>query len=217
VLVTGAFDDDHYRFGFFERIAETLEREGPQVARFNAFGFNRSLGFAAKLAERVFTLPGRWVGIDKQRIRAALPWTPDGRRERALLDAVRAFLPDTLIVIRGFALQPVTLRRCRRLGARYLIGWYVEGPLEGGRPEAESLSYDRYFCIHDDLAPAYREWIAWLPSYARDARDFSRLRWPRTTVARIIFVGTPTERRVRFLEALRSLPLELWGPKWSAI
>ncbi len=217
VLISGAFNDSQYRFGFFDHVADALEREGMQVARFNAFAFSRPNRLAGKLLERLFTLPGRWLGLDKQRIRAALAWTPDGQRERALLDAVRRFRPDTLIVIRGFQHRARTLQRCRGLGVRRLVGWYVEGPLEPGLPEAESRLYDRYFCIHTELDPAYRDRIGWLPSYGLDTRNFARLHRPRTPQARIVFVGTPTERRVRFLETLRSLPLELWGPKWSKI
>ena len=218
VLITGAFDDASYRFSFFERIAEALEREGAQVERFNAFGFARTpLPLAQRLLERLFTLPGRLLGIDKARIRAMLPWTPEGRRERALLDAVRRCRPDTLIVVRGFAHRPRTLRACRRLGVETLVGWYVEGPLEPGLAEAESRDYDRYFCIHTEIDPRCAERIGWLPSYGLDAQTFRRTAWPRLPQDRIVFVGTPTARRVRYLQALVDLPLELWGPKWADV
>lgn len=217
VLISGAFGDSRYRFGFFEHIASALEREGLQVERFNAFGFLHEHGRMAKLLERLVTLPGRLLGIDKQRLRAALPWTPEGRRERALLDTVRRFRPHTLIVIAGFRHRARTLQRCRELGVRALIGWYVEGPREPGLPEAESQMYDRYFCIHRELAPAFATRIGWLPSYGLDTTAFVRLQHPRTPQVRIVFVGTPTERRIRFLDALRALPLELWGPKWGRV
>lgn len=215
VLISGAFGDAQYRFGFFERIAESIECAGLQVERFNAFCFDRPTTGAAKLLERLVTLPGRALGIDKSLLRAALPWTADGQRERALLSAVRQFRPDTLIVIRGFPVQASTLRAARRLGVRECVGWYVEGPTEAGLAEAESLPFDRYYCIHTELEPTARARIGWLPSYGLDTQSFSRVRWPRAVQPRIVFVGTPTPRRVRFLEALRGLPLELWGPKWQ--
>ncbi len=217
VLISGAFGDAQYRFGFFERIAEAIEREALQVERFNAFGFSRRAGGATKLLERLVTLPGRAVGIDKSQLRAALPWTADGQRERALLAAVRSFRPDMLIVIRGFPVQPSLLCAARRLGVRECVGWYVEGPLEAGLPERESLQFDRYYCIHTELEPTARARIGWLPSYGLDTQSFSRERWPRELQPRIVFVGTPTPRRVHFLEALRGLPLELWGPKWQHV
>jgi spore maturation protein CgeB len=217
VLISGAFNDDQYKFGFFNDIAEAIEHEGMQVERFNSFAFNRPNSLPGKLLERIFTLPGRLLGIDKQSIRSALPWTPEGQRERALISAVRRFHPDTLIVIRGFMHTARTLQLCRKLGVKNLVGWYVEGPLEPGAPEAESLLFDRYYCIHNEIDPLHRQRINWLPSYGLDTRNFSRLRWPRTPKNKIVFVGTATDRRVRFLEALRSLPLELWGPKWSKI
>ncbi len=217
VLISGAFGDAHYRFGFFERIAEHMEREGLQVERFNAFGFDRRTAGVAKLLERLATLPGRALGIDKTRLRAALPWTAEGQRERAFLLAVRRFRPDTLIVIRGFPVQPTTLRAARRLGVRECVGWYVEGPLEAALPERESLLFDRYYCIHTELEPTARARIGWLPSYGLDTQSFRRERWPREAQPRIVFVGTPTPRRVRFLEALRGLPLDLWGPKWQHV
>jgi len=217
VLISGAFGDAQYQFAFFEQIARALEQADAAVERFNAFGFLVGASPLAKTFERLVTLPGRLLGIDKQRLRAALPWTPDGRRERALLAAVRRFRPDTLIVITGFRHRARTLRRCRALGVRTLVGWYVEGPLAPGVPEAESLLYDRYYCIHRELAPAALERIGWLPSYALDRSTFARLRFPRTPQRRIVFVGTPTARRIAFLEALRGLPLELWGPKWGEV
>ncbi len=217
VLISGAFGDAQYRFGFFERIAEHIEHAGLQVERFNAFGFDRPTGGAAKLLERLVTLPGRAVGLEKSRLRAALPWTADGQRERALLSAVRRFRPDTLIVIRGFPVRPALLRAARRLGVRECVGWYVEGPLEAGLAERESLQFDRYYCIHTELAPTARARIGWLPSYGLDTQSFSRERWPREVQPRIVFVGTPTARRVQFLEALRGLPLELWGPRWQQV
>jgi len=218
ILISGAFDDTRYRFSFFERIAEALERDGAEVTRFNAFGFARtSLPLGLHLLERLFTLPGRLLGIDKAHIRAALPWTPEGRREQALLDAVHRARPDTLIVVRGFAHRPRTLRRCRRMGVKTLVGWYVEGPLERGLVEAESRGYDRYYCIHTEVDARVAERVGWLPSYALDTQTFARTVWPRLPQDRIVFVGTPTGRRVRFLRALTDMPLELWGPKWSAV
>ena len=217
VLISGAFGDAQYQFGFFELIAKAMEQQGITVERFNAFSFNAALIGHHKTLERFVTLPGRMLGIDKQRIRAALPWTPDGQRERALLAAVRRFRPDTLVVITGFRYRAATLFRCRALGVRRLVGWYVEGPLAAGVPEAESLLYDRYFCIHRELDASSLDRIGWLPSYGLDAANFMRLRFPRRPLSRIAFVGTPTERRVRFLDALRALPLDIWGPKWGKV
>jgi spore maturation protein CgeB len=217
VLLSGAFNDRRYRFGFFEHIATTLERDGLRVERFNSFGFEPASDPAAKLLERLFTLPGRLLGIDKERIRAALPWTPEGRRERALLKTVRDFRPDTLIVIRGFPHRARTLQACRRLGVKSLVGWYVEGPLEPGLAEAESQLYDRYYCIHTEIQPSFQPRIGWLPSHGLDSQTFRRIDWPRAPQRRIVFVGTPTPRRLRFLEPLRALPLELWGPKWGQL
>lgn len=217
VLISGAFNDEKYKFGFFERIASALEREGIKVERFNSYAFNRPNSAWGKFLERLITLPARIFGINKQRVRAALPWTPDGQRERSLLERVRLFRPDMLIVIRGFGHRPKTLEQCRKLGVKNLVGWYVEGPLEPGKPEAESLLYDRFYCIHTEVESDARQRIIHLPSYGLDRESFSRLRWPRNPKRKIVFVGTPTERRIRYLEELRDLPLELWGPRWSKV
>ena len=217
-LISGAFGDRDYQFPAFAKIADALRREGAQVALFNAFGFAAApTRPAEKMLERLVTLPGRCLGLDKRRLRAALPWTPDGRRERALIEAVRSTRPDTLIVIRGFPHREATLRQCRALGVETIVGWYVEGPLERGLAEAESRRYDRCFCIHTEIDPDYRDRIGWLPSYGLDTDTFYRRRWPRRPEDRIVFVGTPTPRRVRFLQALAPLPLALWGPKWSQV
>ncbi len=219
VLISGGFGPPEGRFGFFERIAEALEARGWQVGRFDALGHDRRPGALGKAAERLFTLPGRWLGVPKQRVRAMLPFTADGRRERALVQAVAAHRPELLIVISSFRFQPETLARCRALGVREAVGWYVEGPIEPGVPEAEAALYDRYYCIHRELAPAWRGRIGWLPSYGLDRATFHPLRppgAPRRPAPRIVFVGAPNRRRLRYLAALRSLPLELWGPGWAA-
>ena len=218
VLVSGGFGHADRRFGFFERIAEALEARGWQVGRFDALGYPQRPGRLAKAGERLFTLPGRWLGVPKQRVRAALPFTADGQRERALVEAVREFRPEVLIVVSSFRFQPETLDRCRALGVRELVGWYVEGPIELGVPEAEAALYDRYYCIHREIAPAWRSRIGVLPSYGLDRTSFHPLRapgMPRRPAPRIVFVGAPNRRRLRYLAALRSLPLELWGPGWD--
>ena len=218
VLVSGGFGHADRRFGFFERIAEALEACGWQVGRFDALGDAEPPRPLEKAAERLFTLPGRWLGVPKDRVRAALPWTVDGRRERALVEAVRTFAPEVLIVISSVRFQPGTLARCRALGVREAVGWYVEGPIDLGVPEAESRLYDRYYCIHREIDAACRGRIGVLPSYALDAATFHPLRPPGTPRApqpRIAFVGAPSRRRLRYLAALRALPLEIWGPGWS--
>lgn len=218
VLISGAFGDANARFGFYERIAEALEARGWQVHRFNAFeSLRRPVRGFAKAGERLFTLPGRWLGIPKERIRAALPWTMTGRREHGLVAAVESFRPAVLIVIASLRFQPETLARCRALGVRELVGWYVEGPVEPGVPERESTLYDRYYCIHREIHPEARGRIGWLPAHALDRASFHRLRTPRAPVERIVFVGAASRRRIRYLGALLSLPLELWGEGWSKL
>ena len=218
VLVSGGFGHADQRFGFFERIAEALEARGWQVGRFDAIGDTGPPRPLEKAAERMFTLPGRWLGVPKDRVRAALPWTAAGRRERALVEAVRTFAPEVLIVISSARFQPETLARCRALGVREIVGWYVEGPVELGVPESESRYYDRYYCIHREIDSTCRHLIGVLPSYALDTATFHSLHPPGTTrmmKPRIVFVGAPSKRRLRYLAALDGLPLELWGPGWS--
>ena len=98
VLISGAFGDANARFGFYEGIAEALEARGWQVHRFNAFeSLRRPVRGFAKAGERLFTLPGRWLGIPKERIRAALSWTMTGRLDRSLVASVESFRPTVLI------------------------------------------------------------------------------------------------------------------------
>ena len=218
VLVSGGFGHADHRFSFFERIAEALEARGWQVGRFDALGDAKPPQLLEKAAERLFTLPGRWMGVPKDRVRAALPWTADGRREHALVEAVREFSPEVLIVISSVRFQPETLVRCRALGVREAVGWYVEGPVDLGMPETESRLYDRYYCIHREIEVASRGRIGVLPSYGLDAATFHPLRalgTPRAPRPRIAFVGAPSRRRLRYVAALRGLPLDLWGPGWS--
>ena len=216
ILLSGPFGDSDYCFPSFERITQALQRDGAEVARFNSFGYAARGGWR-KTAERLVTLPGRLVGVDKRRLKYALPWTPEARRERGLIDAVRRFQPRTLIVVRGHPHQASTLDECRWLGVRELVGWYVEGPLERGLAEAESQLYDRYYCIHTEIDADAQARIGWLPSYALDTANFKRHRFPRRCEQRVVFVGTATPRRIRFLRALVHLPLQLWGPGWAEV
>ena len=217
VVISGAFDDPKVRLPFFEQIASALERDGLKVCRFNSFGWADHRSVIGKLAERLATVPGRLVGISKQRIRTLLPWTSEGARANALVKAVQEFHPDTLVVISGYRYRAETLGRCRRLGVRTQVGWWIEGPTDPASPEDESKLYDRYYCIHSEIAPAFEQKIRLLPAYALDRENFYRMRFPRTPERRIVFVGGISDRRLRFFDALRSLPLELWGPGWSSV
>lgn len=217
ILITGAFNDVQYKFSFFEKIASALESNDVEVHRFNSFGFKTKKGIFLKTLERLATLPARLLGFKKQAIKSFLPWTADGQRENFLLHAVKDFRPDAIIVISGFRHQARTLQACRKLGAQRLIGWFVEGPNEPGLPERESSLFDDYFCIHKEINNELSSKVIYLPSYGLDYSNFRRLLFPRRTRENILFVGTPTKRRIEFLSVLDSLPLEIWGPGWGKI
>ncbi|KGM41068.1 hypothetical protein JY96_16160 [Aquabacterium sp. NJ1] len=161
--------------------------------------------------ERSLTVPLRLLGGRKSWIKPHLPWAAVYQQERALLDAVQETRPDVLLVMSYVRYRPQVLARCRKLGVKRLVGWFIEGPEHDFRAESEAPLYDRYFCIHRHLAPDSLARISWLPTLLLDTRHF----FPLPGVVKrnkVVFVGGKTARRVRFLSALIDLPLEIWGP-----
>lgn len=214
VLISGAFGASEWKNPLFPAVAEAIAELGHSVRCFDA-GFSECPSPSQKALERLLTVPLRLVGLPKRVVKPFLPWSATYQQEHALLDAVSSFQPDVLLVMSYVRYRPQVLARCRSLGVKRLVGWFLEGPTHEFRAEPESFFYDRYFCIHKHLNAKAAERITWLPTMCLDQQAYH----PIEDVVRgsqVVFVGARTPRRVRYLKALRGLPLSIWGPGgWS--
>lgn len=146
------------------------------------------------------------------------PWSNSRYRERCLEDAVAAFRPDILFVIRGNSFSASFLERIKReYKIAHTVGWWVKDP----RPNDKQLLadvrlYDHYFCIHrhgyTDEDP-----IHYLPALGLDHRPpLPTSISPAPTRTRgIVLVGGWSPRREQFVRAILDLPLTIVGPGWK--
>jgi spore maturation protein CgeB len=210
VLISGAFESSAWQNPLFPAIADAVASLGHEVHRFDAAFEERPTPWQ-KALERVLTVPVRLVGGHKRMVKPFLPWTATYQQEQGLLAAVQAHRPDTLLVMSYVRYRPQVLARCRAMGVRRLVGWFLEGPTHEYRAEADAAFYDRYFCIHPRINAEMAPHITWLPTMCLDRAQYHPLDGA-VRGNKIVFVGARTPRRVQYLRALKSLPLTIWGP-----
>lgn len=215
VLISGAFPDSTTQTSgqnpLFIGVANALAAMGHDIHCFDAGRFTESPSFAQKQFERSITVPIRLLGLPKRVVKHWLPWSVTYQQEHALLRTVQAVRPQALLVMSYVRYRPQTLQACRALGVEQLIGWCLEGPLHEYKPQHEWNHYDRYFCIHRHIPAHASKHIRWLPALCLDTNNFHRLPDVKP-LAKVVFVGAKTARRVKFLKAISHMPLEIWGP-----
>ncbi len=136
------------------------------------------------------------------------------RQERQLAKDFLGFCeqiaPELIVVIRGERIPVDALPEVSsRFGAKTVV-WWVKNPRWESRLFAEAESYDRAFSINESICG---EGIQYLPSWSVNREVFSPT--PFSLKKRqLLFIGTWSPRRQRYLEAIADLPLEIIGPHW---
>lgn len=197
-----------------EACAKGFEAAGCEVFRFNSqlshplehYGFK----WLAKLA-RGLRLPDAYLVQGH-------PWSNARYRERCLEQAVAAFRPDLLFVIRGNSFSGEFLTRLRqRYAIAHTVGWWVKDPRPNDQQLIEDCRlYDRYFCIHKH-GYADADPIAYLPAVGLENRPpppAANAPTPQRT-RDIVLVGGWSRRREQFVRAIIDLPLTIVGPGWK--
>ena len=134
-------------------------------------------------------------------------------RSRRLREAIAAWDPDLVFLIRGLGFRREALE-----GARAKFGWWVEADERVDEALGEAPWYDRYFFINSASVAAaqaagYRH-AAYLP-HAVDPQVFR----PLPGVAKDLdfcFVGLWSRKRQQYIEAALDVTANgaVYGPKW---
>jgi glycosyltransferase involved in cell wall biosynthesis len=134
-------------------------------------------------------------------------------RSRRLREAIAAWDPDLVFLIRGLGFRPWALE-----GARTKFGWWVEADERVAEALGEAAWYDRYFFINSASVAAahaagYRH-AAFLP-HAVDPSVFRPLAGV-TKDLDFCFVGLWSRKRQDYLQAALEVTQAgaVYGPKW---
>ncbi|MFA5890633.1 MAG: glycosyltransferase [Actinomycetota bacterium] len=140
------------------------------------------------------------------------------RHDTRLIEAVRDHQPDVVLVTKGRGLSADGIARARKMGSRVAI-YYPDNPLwrsgdSGGaldRLAAADLVLIWSHRLARALEPTVRA-VTVVP-FGYDHRWF-RPAAPDAERSGIVFLGTWSLRRERFLSALAGLPLRVGGTGW---
>lgn len=141
-------------------------------------------------------------------------WANNVFRQKKLEEAVAAFRPDVLLVIRGNSFEAEAIRRMKdRYGIRKTVGWWVKDPRDTPEMREDAKAYDHYFCIHR-FGYGPEDNIDHLTALAVDNHLYRPLPGADRSAHEAVFVGGWSPRREQLLGGLADLPLEIYGPGW---
>ena len=212
VLISYFFGDEMIPLGV--SCAEAFGALGWDVYRFNSQVESR---WGRALIRPVNQL-ARAFGYRRSYIGRALPISKFQFKRRMLLEAVSAFRPHWVFVIRSHEFvdaEVVELLKGKH-GVEKVIGWRVDGPLDSPGLIEDARIYDAYFCAHREGYDPRSDRIHHLPVYGM---DFALYRNLYVNAARpygheLVLVGGPNPRRERLVGEVLDLPLEIYG-KWG--
>lgn len=210
ILISYFFRSDSIPLG--GSCERALRELGWEVATFDSQAEHPLEQYAGKYLNRLMrqVSGGRWTLSPNRRI------ANDRYREQRLEEAVRAFRPDVLLVVRGNGYPADFLASLKqRHGIKSLLGWWVKNPREGQELLQDAKSYDHYYCIHR-YGYGPDDGVVRLPAGAVDALLYppAARRDEGSLDKGIVLVGGYSPRREQFLKPLNGLPLTLYGPGW---
>ncbi len=214
ILISYFFGDDMIPLGY--SCADALRGMGHQVYCFNSQVESRLASFTLKPVNRL----ARALGFRNREIGADLPIARENFKRAQLKQAVAAFRPDWILVIRShrFVDAQLVAELKADYGVKKVVGWRVDGPLDSPGLVEDAAIYDAYFCIHRHGYDPATTGIRYLPVYGMDFARYRNL-YPdsgRPYAHDITFVAGHNPRRLEYLEVLRDLPVEIHG-KWGKV
>ena len=141
-------------------------------------------------------------------------------RDRRLLERVRRFRPELLLLLHGESLSKETLQALKRQAGCPLAAWWVDNPFKHPIQELFPL-YDRLFIFDRSYIGPLRQTgasdVRFLPCCC-DETVYRRKELKPAERARyasdIALVGWCYGRRVEVARALADLDLKIWGKGW---
>jgi spore maturation protein CgeB len=136
-------------------------------------------------------------------------------RAASTVKAIRKFIPDLILAVKGFDMPSEILDRLRSLPDRPpLAAWVGDSFFETDRPIAEQydiVAYTDSSFVKQHQSMAFTSRCLYLPHAAN-----TRLGEPNATARapRLVFVANPTPHRVNLLSRVQ-MPIDLCGPGWQ--
>lgn len=157
--------------------------------------------------------------------RAPRAATPFRRRLRRSVDEIAATSVDLVVVVKGFLFDHPTIEYIRRRLATPVVCWNPDSPFDpatsnsGGGMTRTIGSYDHYVTWADDvaerLAPLARHVVV-IP-FGWDPRTHFPEPGSGKARDRVVFIGTWTAERQRWLEALAPWEPLVFGNSWPRV
>lgn len=202
ILICYYFRDEPIPLG--REMATAFTRMGHSVTCFDSSAIESSM-----TTKRLLKSIAKPLGL-KERLSAHFQRRQDESLSDKFLAVCRKSVPEFILVIRGERIQPCALRTAvAESGAKTAV-WWVKNPRWQSTFADEASHYDQAFSIDESLCGAG---IEYLPSWAANREVFSPLPFAEKKQT-LLFIGTWSTRRQRYLESIADLPLTIIGPDW---
>lgn len=176
------------------------------------FCFDSSARESHMAAKRIAKSFAKLIGA-KRRLSAYFEAQQNKRLAQDFLDFCRDASPDLILVIRGEGIPQDALDAVvAEYNAKTAV-WWVKNPRWQTKFLEEAKRFDSAFTI-DESACDQR--IGYLPCWSANRTVFHPLPFDDKKRG-LLFIGTWSERRQNYLEALADLPLEIIGPEWDRL
>lgn len=166
-----------------------------------------------------FLIPGRL----RERLHF-LDWIDVQRINHMLINKVKNFRPDILIVAGGFTIYAETIKKLKNLTNVIAVNWIADYPRNFDLQLKSCIYYDHFFVSGSDALGKYRATGRknghWLP-FACDPEIHKPVNLSSEEKKKygcdICFVGSNYPERIELLEALGAFDLGIWGIGWEKL
>lgn len=197
--------------------SQSIPLGGEIAAAFTSLGhdvfcFDSSARESHMVAKRIAKSVAKLVGA-KRRLSAHFEGQQNKRLAQDFLDFCRDAAPDLILVIRGEGIPQDALNAVvAEYNAKTAV-WWVKNPRWQSKFLEEAKRFDSAFTIDESSCD---ERIGYLPCWSANRTVFHPLPFDEKKRG-LLFIGTWSERRQNYLEALADLPLEIIGPEWDRL
>jgi len=206
ILVSNALDSD------ILPVAQALRKVGFTVNEFDSRVMSWQYRVYMKPLQRLVTNFKKDLDLFARSI-----YNLHSYREKMLRAAMIHQPAHIFFVVRGHGYSGMFLREMKeRYGIQKVIGWWTKGSKWYELAEAEAGDYDLFFFMNKDfvhrLRKAGHSHCHYLPHAANNYHYYPLNREKSIPV---LFVGSWTEWRQHFIEAILPLQPVVYGPKWK--
>lgn len=176
------------------------------------FCFDSSARESHMAAKRIAKSLAKLIGA-KRRLSAHFDAQQNKHLAQDFLDFCRDATPDLILVIRGEGIPQYALDAAVAGYNAKTAVWWVKNPRWQSKFLEEAKQFDSAFTIDES---ACNQRVGYLPCWSANRTVFHPIPFDEKKRG-LLFIGTWSERRQNYLEALADLPLEIIGPEWDRL